>query len=391
MHADLLLHLQNLKDFQRNNVGKSVYKAIKKVCCDLKDVLENEELHQKLFELDLNIQHNIISHRPLNEDENLIFEFIMKHDEEEALLLISDLKFERLSPKNFLCLTEDPRLSPYVKINKISLSLFASQKRELESEFNHKLEQIQAQYQKKIFKLSQEITRIKEIQNQMNSTFNDYRNTRYEEQMKINQDITQISKMKENIIQMKSKLDINAWYPIGFIFISTVNINPVKIFEGTKWKPIKDRFLMSAQDYQNMNESYQEGGSKTHVLSPEEIPAHQHLLNLKTSSDGEHQHEGYTEQQPLSLKYWITSPGNKHRFMRANEIDFDEKREDRCYTSSDLTPQYTHKTSHLHHFLTNTKGNHSHTISGRTKMAGGNKEFNILPPYIKVYMWVRKE
>lgn len=58
-------------------------------------------------------------------------------------------------------------------------------------------------------------------------------------------------------------------YPVGSIFISTVNTNPSTYFGGT-WKRIKGRFLLAADD-----STYKlggTGGESSHTLSTKELP-----------------------------------------------------------------------------------------------------------------------
>lgn len=64
------------------------------------------------------------------------------------------------------------------------------------------------------------------------------------------------------------------YFPIGYIYLSTSNVNPGQFFGGT-WEPIKDRFLLLAGD---TYKGGQTGGEATHKLTVEEMPSHGHKM-----------------------------------------------------------------------------------------------------------------
>lgn len=66
------------------------------------------------------------------------------------------------------------------------------------------------------------------------------------------------------------------YFPIGYIYLSTFNVNPGQFFGGT-WKPIKDRFLLLAGD---TYKGGQTGGEATHKLTINEMPSHTHKYKL---------------------------------------------------------------------------------------------------------------
>ena len=117
-------------------------------------------------------------------------------------------------------------------------------------------------------------------------------------------------------------------YPVGAIYMSTVEVSPAALFGGT-WEQIVGKFLLAADDD---HEAGSEGGEATHTLTLSELPAHQHNL-VNTSAGGPTQ--SYT-------KYGVTATGNQ---------GYD--------------------------------GNIS------TKSAGGGAAHNNMPPYLAVYMWKR--
>lgn len=68
------------------------------------------------------------------------------------------------------------------------------------------------------------------------------------------------------------------YFPIGYIYLSTSNVNPGQFFGGT-WEPIKDRFLLLAGD---TYKGGQTGGEATHKLTIDEMPRHQPQALLNT-------------------------------------------------------------------------------------------------------------
>ena len=69
----------------------------------------------------------------------------------------------------------------------------------------------------------------------------------------------------------------NEWlqvvYPVGAIYTSTSNTNPVELFGFGTWEQIKDVFLLAAGD------SYAAGsvgGEAAHTLTVDEMPSHAH-------------------------------------------------------------------------------------------------------------------
>lgn len=64
------------------------------------------------------------------------------------------------------------------------------------------------------------------------------------------------------------------YFPIGYIYLSTSNVNPGQFFGGT-WEPIKDRFLLLAGDTYKAGST---GGEATHKLTINEMPSHNHPI-----------------------------------------------------------------------------------------------------------------
>lgn len=120
-------------------------------------------------------------------------------------------------------------------------------------------------------------------------------------------------------------------YPVGSIYISTSNINPVELFGFGTWEQIKDVFLLAAGD------SYAAGsvgGEAAHTLTVDEMPSHAH--NYK-----------------------------RHAFDR---YDTDPETGEDVYGANNKT-----------------LGAHI----GVTESTGSGQAHNNMPPYLAVYAWKR--
>lgn len=79
-----------------------------------------------------------------------------------------------------------------------------------------------------------------------------------------------------------SLLDV---YPVGSIYISVVSTNPGTLFGGTWSAFATGRTLVGIDAGQTEFDTVMEtGGAKTHTLTVDEMPAHRHTLNVRTSS-----------------------------------------------------------------------------------------------------------
>lgn len=132
-------------------------------------------------------------------------------------------------------------------------------------------------------------------------------------------------------VTVGTKLLIDLIYPVGSIYMSINDVSPQTFFGGT-WERITDRFLLGAGNAYTAGGT---GGSATHTLTINEMPAHCHTTQVATASTT------------------ATDAG-----WRASGV--------RAY-SSQLTSG----------------------VSDDVNYAGGNAAHNNMPPYLAVYMWER--
>ena len=73
---------------------------------------------------------------------------------------------------------------------------------------------------------------------------------------------------------LQANINFNLIYPVGSIYMSTVNVNPATLFGGT-WEQLEDRFLLGAGTTYTAGDT---GGEATHTLTVDEMPNHRHSL-----------------------------------------------------------------------------------------------------------------
>ena len=85
---------------------------------------------------------------------------------------------------------------------------------------------------------------------------------------------------------IQANMNFNLIYPVGSIYMSTVNVDPGTIFGGT-WEQLKDTFLLGAGDSYTAGDT---GGEATHTLTIDEMPEHNHTVprgqNIGTTNWG---------------------------------------------------------------------------------------------------------
>lgn len=122
---------------------------------------------------------------------------------------------------------------------------------------------------------------------------------------------------------------IDIIYPMGSIYITLNQTSPSKLFPGTYWKQIKNRFLLSASSTYSASSV---GGEATHTLTQNEIPNHQHSI-------------------------WFPNRGGE----QSAKIGYPEAGSKNTYYAE----------------------------ASKTSGTGGGAAHNNMPPYLVVYMWER--
>ena len=169
--------------------------------------------------------------------------------------------------------------------------------------------------------------------------------------------------LKNAIEELKKYVDkqspggvtLDSVYPIGSVYISANDSNPNAIIGGTWEEFAIGRTLIGYNpDDDDLKTIGMTGGEKTHTLTVEEMPLHNH--SASTGGAGKHTHTvGYRKRQDAYGKGTMDA-------MHWN-------------TGTDST------------IATSEVANHSHTVT--VESAGSGMAHNNMPPYITVRMWKR--
>ena len=150
-------------------------------------------------------------------------------------------------------------------------------------------------------------------------------------------------------------------YPVNSLYISFNNTDPGTLFGG-KWEALPEGyFLIGAGTAYPAGST---GGEKTHTLTVNEMPSHNHPGS--TDTDGSHYHgSGWGEMttQGTPANGWYDT---KNSYLGSAATDFDNSQ-------------------------TRTTSSGSHTHSASVDNAGGGGAHENMSPYIAAYVWKRIE
>ena len=143
-------------------------------------------------------------------------------------------------------------------------------------------------------------------------------------------------------ISPSGKIDLSSlWdqiYPVGSIYITANATNPSVLFGGT-WEQLKGKFLVGVDSSDtDFETSGKTGGEKTHTLTVDEMPSHNHLLY----------------GSPYGSANWVENGVQRVKY------DVDKKTASNTYI-----------------------------VAQPACDTGGSQAHNNLPPYMTVYMWKR--
>ena len=165
-------------------------------------------------------------------------------------------------------------------------------------------------------------------------------------------------------------------YPIGSIYMN-VNDTCPSLFLGGVWERIQDRFLLcSGSSYG----SGTIGGSATKTLSVNNLPSHNHSV----TDAGGYTHTRGTMNitgKGIQTRVMADSPYGEESGAICNRVNrgdmFGSGGIDSYSASFDASKSWTGETS--------SNGSHSHTIGS----TGSGTAFDIMPPYLAVFVWKR--
>jgi microcystin-dependent protein len=213
-------------------------------------------------------------------------------------------------------------------------------------------------------------------------------------------------------------------YPVGSIFMNTIATNPATIFGFGTWVAWGTGRVPVGVDtgQSEFNTVEKTGGSKTHTLSTDEMPAHTHTQNAHTHTQNSHNHtqNAHTHTQNshnhTQNAHTHTQPGHSHAMsgqggyygvaMMSSEggvgrlvtTDSGVLIAEYYGNTGGANPStYSQKATNQSETATNqntTPTNNSATATNNSTVAtnqssGNGSAHNNLQPYITCYMWKR--
>jgi hypothetical protein len=151
---------------------------------------------------------------------------------------------------------------------------------------------------------------------------------------------------------------LQALYPIGSIYASTVSTNPATLFGFGTWVAYASGQMLIGQ-----NGTYtagSTGGSATTTLSVANMPSHTHTYS------------GTTDATDLSGTFPTATTGGGYSGKFTQNY---------TYSGNGSDPQPNANVAFA--------GNHTHTYSGTTNANGSGTAVTTISPYVAVYMWNR--
>lgn len=219
-----------------------------------------------------------------------------------------------------------------------------------------------------------------------------------------------VQEILEGVFKAGASSILDLVYPVGSIYMSTVNTSPASIMGGT-WTRIQDRFLLAAGSTYTAATT---GGAATVTLDSTMIPSHLHGVSITSGSvDINHYHSGTSSTVDINHYHTGTADANgdhNHTLNIQANVCVSGGSVDRValtgitntwsgainsagshqhtfttgYMSSNNTHAHTLTTGYM-----SANNTHTHSVSGNTGNTGGGLAHENMPPYIVVYVWYR--
>lgn len=185
--------------------------------------------------------------------------------------------------------------------------------------------------------------------------------------------ITSVTKVFEEVSPLSAVTDLI--YPIGSIYINTGNADPAALFGGT-WEEIQGRFLIGRS---GTRPAGQKAGNETINLTKDQIPAHTHSAPTHTHSTPNHVHTATCD----------SGGAHSHTVARTKNAASGTGR----YAAQSGATMNTSSAGAHKHAITVASGGGGTTganAADTTGSTGNGQAITIMPPYLSVYIWVRK-
>ena len=172
---------------------------------------------------------------------------------------------------------------------------------------------------------------------------------------------------------------LRAMYPVGYVYESTSETNPLADIPNTTWRKIEGVFLFACDQDHPAGTT---GGEETHTLTLNEMPNHTHAINDHTHS--------FTIESQTTGEFTFTHDHNNtesaYKLASGN------------ITRCKKIPGYV---GYFAHYITSTSaGGHTHVVTfhattttncsiATSGLNGNTASHNNMPPYKVVNIWER--
>lgn len=157
----------------------------------------------------------------------------------------------------------------------------------------------------------------------------------------VNFEVDDTLTLEDGVLSVNRLPFLEAVYPVGAIYLSTLATDPGTLFGFGTWQRIQDRFLLAAGSTYAAGAT---GGEATHTLTVDEMPSHNHITEYSTDGG----------------KTYATTTMGKDGSSIGN-----------------------------HYFGGSTSVTAFASFIVRVGYSGGSAAHNNMPPYLAVYVWQR--
>ena len=173
-------------------------------------------------------------------------------------------------------------------------------------------------------------------------------------------------------------------YKVGDVYVTTNNLDPSMIWQGTKWERINGRFLKGTE----LNElAGNLGGSNTKILSLANLPPHSHGITINAAGNHSHTQVPHSHTQPAhshSISVELVAESG-YKLTQSVSNGNSEREANLTWHTNTAGGENTGGAQPAIH----TSGNHTHTAT--ISNSGSGTAFDIRPAYYTVNMWLRKK
>lgn len=200
----------------------------------------------------------------------------------------------------------------------------------------------------------------------------------------IKEDYTKGSDIEQLKAELKSYIDqnsaggvsINAIYPVGSVYLTMdINFNPNESFGGT-WEITSEGKALFGADITGQDPDFETpgltGGEKTHTLTTDELPPHDHSATTTVDS------------KSLTGKVWnFAGQGASNGPGNSTSGVFSKGGDTNCFY-----PSATKTATGISDGFT-LNATHNHAATTTVNSTGSGKAHNNLPPYQTIVVWQR--